>query len=561
MVWLGVLLTLGLSGYVAYRSAPDVVKDAIEDRYPVKIDAVELQWGVVRLINVQVDQKVGRFEVDGVLKQVDVIPFEDGAVYIDGGSIEVEVGKATEAVGAIPGRARPIYGKNLNVVVERGESSAVLTGVEIVKESSRHDVRFKRGVFEYDGHQAIVSDGFADGKRPLVFASKVEVEVNMPFELPLVTRTNTLTLHGVQIWYDERNVSADKLTYGPVTAEQVHLHVDEELKFGAASVEVNHRWVALYPVRFKTVTVYAPLDIQQGKGEVLIGIGPTTLTFNPETYSLDGEASCSNWLGLVPTPLPEALKNAAERFKGELTFHIQVKPEPEFDLWHSCKYSCARLPIAPLRKAKWTYLAYNKDGKRVPREMGMNVEGWTSLTDLPLAVYKAFVTLEDPGFYRHRGILPGAIKNSLIANLEKGTFVKGGSTITQQLAKNLWLRRHKTLMRKVHEAFLAMALESCFSKSELLEIYLNVIEFGPDLYGIGPATQHFFKKGVARLQPVEAFYLAKRLPKPLTKPPPTERVLAGTHRLMLRLANSGFISKHMLVDDRPLDTTGWEVNE
>jgi len=560
-VWLGLLLTLGVLGIVAYRSAPGLVKDAIEDRYPVEIDAVELRWGVVRLINVQVDQKVSRFQVEGILEQVDVIPFEGGAVHIDGGSLTVKAGETTKTAES-PGKTRPIYGKNLNVVVEQGKASATLTGVQVVKESSRRqEVRFERGVVEYDGHQAIVWGGRADSQRPIAFLSKVEVEVNMPFELPLVTRTNTLTLHSARVWYDDRSVEADKMTYGPVTAEQVHIHVDEEMRFGAGAVEINHRWVALYPVRLKTVTLYAPLDIRQGKGEVLIGIGPTTLTFNPEVYSLDGEASCSNWLDLVPTPLPEALANKANHFKGEMTFHIQVKPKPEFKLWHSCKYQCKRSPIAPLRKGTWTYKAYNKEGERFEREMGFNVEGWTDLTNVPLAVYKAFVTLEDPGFYRHKGILPGAIKNSLIANIEKGTFVKGGSTITQQLAKNLWLPRHKTLMRKVHEAFLAMALESCFQKTELLELYLNVVEFGPDLYGIGPASQHFFKKDVSLLQPVEAFYLAKRLPKPLTKPPPTERTLAGIRRLMLQLANSGFISEHMLVDDRPLDTTGWEVNE
>jgi penicillin-binding protein 1A len=93
--------------------------------------------------------------------------------------------------------------------------------------------------------------------------------------------------------------------------------------------------------------------------------------------------------------------------------------------------------------------------------------------------------------------------------------VRGGSTITQQLAKNLWLSREKTLARKVREAVLTIALEATVPKSRLLEIYLNVAEWGPGLWGIGPAARHWFGKDARALTPREAVFLASVIPNPV----------------------------------------------
>ena len=93
---------------------------------------------------------------------------------------------------------------------------------------------------------------------------------------------------------------------------------------------------------------------------------------------------------------------------------------------------------------------------------------------------------------------------------------------------------------------MAQELESCFTKDEILELYLNVVEFAPNVYGIGAAAQHYFKKSPIALSPVQAFYLATILPRPRKAPPPTEATLAGVQKLMTRFASDGKIPEHFL---------------
>ena len=127
----------------------------------------------------------------------------------------------------------------------------------------------------------------------------------------------------------------------------------------------------------------------------------------------------------------------------------------------------------------------------------------------------AVLTTEDGHFYHHKGFNHAAIRNALIANLKARRFVRGASTITMQLAKNLFLSREKTLSRKLEELVLADYLEQAFSKAEMMELYLNVIEFGPNLYGITAAAQHYFGRKPSELNLAECLFLSSILPQPL----------------------------------------------
>jgi membrane peptidoglycan carboxypeptidase len=171
--------------------------------------------------------------------------------------------------------------------------------------------------------------------------------------------------------------------------------------------------------------------------------------------------------------------------------------------------------------------------------------------DIPLAAN----TMEDPGFYHHRGFILQAFSNSFLDNVKQGKFVRGGSTITMQLAKNLWLTREKTIGRKAQEFFLAQALESCYTKDEIMELYLNVVEFGPNRYGVSSGSQHWFKKHPGDLTPTEAFWLASILPRPSKVPPPNEQSLSRIDALMKRLASDGKIPDFALFefDDESID--------
>lgn len=146
--------------------------------------------------------------------------------------------------------------------------------------------------------------------------------------------------------------------------------------------------------------------------------------------------------------------------------------------------------------------------------VGPGVEGYISLASLPIWVGGAAYLTEEILFYTNRGINLALIAKAIRINLERGRFVYGGSTVTQQLVKNLFLTRDKTLARKLQEALIAFRLDEAVSKDRLLELYLNIIEFGQDLYGIGDASQFYFQRPAHQLTPLQAVFLANIKPSP-----------------------------------------------
>jgi hypothetical protein len=142
---------------------------------------------------------------------------------------------------------------------------------------------------------------------------------------------------------------------------------------------------------------------------------------------------------------------------------------------------------------------------------------FTSYHKIPVLVRSAFVSSEDTGFFQHKGVEIGAIVGAAERNAVAGRAAVGGSTITMQTVKNLFLARDKTISRKAQEMFLAWHLEREITKERILEIYLNMVEFGPGLYGIGRASQRFFNKDPSHLSLKEAVYLASLLPAPIPR--------------------------------------------
>jgi membrane peptidoglycan carboxypeptidase len=126
----------------------------------------------------------------------------------------------------------------------------------------------------------------------------------------------------------------------------------------------------------------------------------------------------------------------------------------------------------------------------------------------------AVLTTEDSGFRRHGGFDMEAIRNSIRENLRSGKFTRGASTLSMQLAKNLYLDRGKTVSRKLQEVVLTTYLEQELTKDQILELYLNVIEFGPMVYGIGPAARYYFNTSATDLSLAQALYMSSILPNP-----------------------------------------------
>jgi membrane peptidoglycan carboxypeptidase len=127
----------------------------------------------------------------------------------------------------------------------------------------------------------------------------------------------------------------------------------------------------------------------------------------------------------------------------------------------------------------------------------------------------AVVTTEDGGFWKHNGFLRSQFESSLRRNVELGMIRRGASTITMQLVKNLLLSHERTVSRKLQELFLTWVLEQKLSKQRIMEIYLNIVEFGPGIYGIERASRHYFGKPPMDLTGKESAFLATMLPNPV----------------------------------------------
>lgn len=141
-------------------------------------------------------------------------------------------------------------------------------------------------------------------------------------------------------------------------------------------------------------------------------------------------------------------------------------------------------------------------------------KGWLPLHAISPRLREAVVAWEDPTFYDHSGFSYGATWQALKADVREGSYARGGSTISQQVAKNLFLTREKTLRRKFDDAILAHRLEQVLSKDEILEIYLNTADWGEGIYGAGAAAEHYFHKRAAEVDWAEAALLAALLQNP-----------------------------------------------
>ncbi len=153
---------------------------------------------------------------------------------------------------------------------------------------------------------------------------------------------------------------------------------------------------------------------------------------------------------------------------------------------------------------------------------------------------KAILLSEDAGFFSHSGVDMNELGEAFKKDWETVSFKRGGSTITMQLAKNLYLNPSKNPLRKVKEIVIAWQLEQALPKRRIFEIYLNIVEWGRDVYGAEAASRFYFGKSAANLDPLEAATLAALLPSPRNS---RERNLLNRRNLILsRLARVGYLS-------------------
>lgn len=227
------------------------------------------------------------------------------------------------------------------------------------------------------------------------------------------------------------------------------------------------------------------------------------------------------------TSLPEGLFTHFEGMEAEGNFKYKLdfkynKNKPNALIFNS-KINKENLKINKYGQAnlaklngEFTYRAMDKGVAQRPILVGAANPNFTPLDQIAPYLEKAVLTSEDPSFFNHRGFINEAFKQSIVKNIRTKKFSRGASTISMQLVKNVFLTREKTLSRKLEEILLVYILENnrIASKSRMLEVYFNVIEWGPNVYGIGEAAIFYFQKKPIDLNLNECLFLASIVPKP-----------------------------------------------
>lgn len=176
------------------------------------------------------------------------------------------------------------------------------------------------------------------------------------------------------------------------------------------------------------------------------------------------------------------------------------------------------IPFSDIEKLKTQYVAVRYDKKKAEVEYHLVAKRpatWVNRSAISPHAIHAIQISEDWGFYMHKGIDWFQLQQAFQEYWYEGSDLRGASTITQQLVKNLFLSADRSYWRKIREAMIALYLETRVPKSRILEVYLNIIEYGEGLYGIGGASRHYFAKSPLSITPREGAFLAMLLPNPV----------------------------------------------
>jgi hypothetical protein len=224
--------------------------------------------------------------------------------------------------------------------------------------------------------------------------------------------------------------------------------------------------------------------------------------------------------------LPEGLFPIVRRFQIDGSFSAELHAEVDFAALESVALDgrigidgCRVVVAPPEGDAKKLLLPFSHRVRPMPDvettfEVGPANRDFTPLGDVSTHLVNSIMTTEDSRFFDHRGFIGREFRSALARDLRERRFALGASSITMQMVKNVMLTHEKTLARKLQELFLTWHVEQTLPKERILEIYLNVIELGPGIYGIGAAARHYFGKSPRDLTPREAAFFSSILPSP-----------------------------------------------
>lgn len=331
-------------------------------------------------------------------------------------------------------------------------------------------------------------------------------------------------------------VASGTLTYGPSDGDSGWSVDIELLGLLVHKDSIGREWLPLPPIhvegRLLPSSEDRSLSLEQGVwsvaetgGSLEASLGPVGGPEDPRFY-VHLEASRLR-LGRLLAALPDSLMPAswAEELQGtmaiEVTFDGLLHEREKWDLDWTSDFSQMLLASGSLAqqverlKGPFEHVyPIQSDGRVITRTMGPDDPTFVPIDEVSRHLINAVVSTEDSGFFRHSGFEESSIKEAMLENLRDGAG-RGGSTITQQLAKNLFLSGERTFARKLKEAVIAWRLESELPKERILEIYLNIAEWGPGFFGARDAARHYYDRRTDRLRPEQAAFLASLLPSPV----------------------------------------------
>jgi monofunctional biosynthetic peptidoglycan transglycosylase len=206
-----------------------------------------------------------------------------------------------------------------------------------------------------------------------------------------------------------------------------------------------------------------------------------------------------------------------------------------------CAYAYLTLPdVRPLARSNPSTTAFMQLRAEEARDKGLQprrVQRWVGYSHISSDLKRAVLVAEDDAFFQHEGVDFEQLQESIEVDWARGRFVRGASTITQQLAKNLYLSPSRNPLRKLRELIIARRLEAELKKARILELYLNVIEMGDGVYGVEAAAQTYFHRPSATLGPSESALLAAAIvnPRLLNPARPTARLLRRQQMILKRM--------------------------
>ena len=402
------------------------------------------------------------------------------------------------------------------------------------------------------------------GKKTILKTDKLELK-NQQLTTSVHVETNSFTQKwNIKGLADPRNIKADlKITNSDTTQIQLpyvkdrfniatsfdnlHIKIDNiDMSFGELSIDgftsvenltINNPRIAKKDVVFKKGALNFKLllgsDFISLKEDSELIINTIKLnpyleynTENDKVYTLKAtipKMKAQDFINSLPNGLFSHFEGmqAEGDFDYNLMFKINI--DKPWKLTFNSKFNKHGLRIIKYGEAnlnklngEFTYQAIENGKRQRPVYIGVQNPFYTPLSQISPYLQKSVLTCEDPSFMSHRGFITEAFKQSISKNVSAKRFARGASTISMQLVKNVFLTREKTLSRKLEEILLVYILENnrIASKERMLEVYFNVIEWGPNVYGIGEASKFYFQKEAADLTLKECLFLASIVPKP-----------------------------------------------